>query len=546
MRKVLLFITSVFLSVGSYAHVGSSGVTFEGSAGRYKILANITPPDVIPGVALVTIYLENNAKDVTIAANPVFWLSGSEGAPPAEAAVPSRAAPGQYEVKIWMMTSGASGIQLTIKGPLGKGSVVIPMMAIATAKRNMPAGLGWVLAIMAIFLMVLMATIIGSSVSDGLLSPGDQLSAKLKKRRRNGFIATLVILGVILWGGGTWWNGVAEEYQQSVYQPLQAKTTIHKGMLSLVIDTVSLQKTGARQFNPSRKMSYLVPDHGKLMHLFLVRSGELDVFAHLHPQRLDALTFVSPVPELPPGKYWVYADITRLSGFAETIVDTLNITATASVTTAARLPLYKDDAFFTTNPIHGNSNMPASTRPSVMCGSRGIEAKLPDGSSAVWIQKPGEIISAGKLTMLNFEILDKNRKPVVPEPYLGMAAHAVILKDDGSVYIHLHPAGSFSMGSQKALLDRIAFHQPLKDYLPRPEVFADSISRLVSRLDDMDETKRNKILMAGMDHPSKSRSHHMQEISFPYTFPQPGRYRIFIQTKQKGKIISTAFDALAE
>ncbi len=551
MKKIFFSIgLLICLCISAWAHVGSPGVTFEGDAGPYKLIASINPPDVIPGTAAVTVYLEGEAKGIQVSARPVYWYVGADGTPKADVAEPSATEPGRFDIKVWLMSTGTSSIELTINGPKGKGTVVVPVMAVSTAKRTMPAGLGWGLFAMAVFLVILMVTIISSSVSDSQLNPDESLTKRLRRRRVTGAFGALLVLGLILWGGYSWWNAAAASYNKYLYRPLQAQSTLNtqNGLLKFTIDTAQLNQLGrTRRGNLIRKINYLVPDHGKLMHMFLVKADVLDVFAHLHPRRADSVTFVTQIPDLPAGKYWIYADITRLSGFAETIIDTLTIPETiyrqaSNPSTSGRVA-DKDDTYFVTNAINSKN----FTRPSVnaiMCGAPGVETKLQDGTTAVWVQKPGQELKAGQLTELTFEMLDENRKPAKLEPYLGMMAHAVILKDDGSVYIHLHPSGSYSMGSQKALLDRMAFHRPVAEYLPAPEAFADSVNHMVARLDAMNEGERNQLLMAGMKHSNAGGNEHSaHQISFPYTFPQPGKYRIWVQTKHNGKILNSAFDA---
>ena len=52
---LLVLLTGISFSV--YAHVGSPDVALEGTAGPYRVLVSVKPPDVIPGTAQVTVYL---------------------------------------------------------------------------------------------------------------------------------------------------------------------------------------------------------------------------------------------------------------------------------------------------------------------------------------------------------------------------------------------------------------------------------------------------------------------------------------------------------
>jgi hypothetical protein len=141
---------------------------------------------------------------------------------------------------------------------------------------------------------------------------------------------------------------------------------------------------------------------------------------------------------------------------------------------------------------------------------------------------------------------DELGQPAIIEPYMGMPGHAVIMKDDGTVYIHLHPVGSYSMASQQTMKDRFekqAGRVELKD-LPRSEAFRDSIDQVILKLNALPPAQRDTILMAGMQHPTLDPTHPQHSVvSFPYAFPSPGHYRIWIQMKRNGKIVNSAFDA---
>jgi hypothetical protein len=83
-------------------------------------------------------------------------------------------------------------------------------------------------------------------------------------------------------------------------------------------------------------------------------------------------------------------------------------------------------------------------------------------------------------------------------PYMGMAGHAIIVKRDLSVYAHLHPYGSVAM---PALMLAKAPH----------DMFAPE-----------------RVLPP--------------DVHFPYAFPQPGAYRLFIQLRRRTGIETAVFD----
>lgn len=544
------FFAVLFLCLPFYAgsHIGNPAVTFEGKAGSYQVTVMVNPPDVIPGTATVDVYTSEQGI-TSMNGKPVYWYAGDEGTPKADELNPVAGEPGHYSGMIWLMNSGASSIEIEVVGASGIGKILVPVMAVSTAQKEMPASLGYILFALCVLLVVLMVTIIGASVSDGIAIPGAELK-RIRRRRITGVVIASVLLVLIVAGGKSWWDSWANDYNRFLYRPYRASSRVEmadgKKQIVFSIDTARLVN-----MNLTRNINFIIPDHGKLMHMFLVRSGSMDVFAHLHPKRKDSVTFVTPMPPLPEGKYLIFADITRSSGFSETIPDTLVISGgevPATMTALNESGTDKDDTWYKTNPV---GQAPSGVSGDiVVCGKPGIRTPLADGSSVIWEEARDQQYVSGKLYSLKFSITDPEGKPADLQPYLGMMGHAVVMKADGSTYIHLHPVGNFSTASQQAMMARFENESgPVKvdSLLSRTAAFRDSIDQVMARLEAMPEALRDSILMTGMQHPQADPNHPEHSIiTFPYVFPSPGSYRIWIQAKRNGQILNSAFDVVVQ
>jgi hypothetical protein len=541
-KKILLFIPLTIIPFVAGSHIGSPGVSFEGKAGSYEIMVQINPPDVIPGTATVDIFTDGTSI-TSIWAKPEYWYAGDEGTPEADELLPVKGEAGHYRGLIWLMDAGTSGIEIEIKGNSGNGKVLVPVMAVSTRQKSMDPSLGWTLFGLCALLVILMVTIISVSVSDGMAKPNEPIAGRLKQRKLIGAVVSSVTLLVILWGGKSWWDSWANDYRRFMYRSLKATTSITENRLTFSVDTTRLSN-----LTFTRNISYIIPDHGKLMHMFLVREGSMDVFAHLHPTRKDSVTFVSSLPRIPPGKYLVFADVTRFSGFAETIPDTFELNKPIDGALDS-LQFGKDDTYFFTNPVTQTTPSPGNLQDVMICGKPGVRLPLADGSTITWEHDTANPLRANTLYSLKFSVLDEDGNPALLQPYLGMGGHAVVMKDDGTVYIHLHPVGSYSIASQQTMLTRFENEKGPFDFDKRPKsvAFMDSVDRIIEHLESMTEEARNKILMAGMQHDQFDASHPEHSIvSFPYAFPAPGKYRIWVQMKRNGRVLNSAFDAMVE
>jgi len=478
--------TILFATLAIFAHIGSPDVYFEGEAGAYHLLVTVNPPAMVPGVAQVRVRITSGSVN-SMSVVPVYLTGKDQGLPPTPDVM--KALPGDAQTftgQVWLMASGSWEVRVVVQGAAGEGRLAVPVPASARRTLPMQKGLGVLLLGLMLFLSVGIVAIAGASAREGVLKPGAEPS--LLQKRLGRIAMALAVVGVvgILGLGNWWWNLSAADLKKNmIYSaPPLAASLDSPGHLTL--------RVGDNFWHTRRKDQWsmnLIPDHGHLIHAFLLRVPAMDRFYHLHPEQQADGSFGLQLPSLPAGHYQLFADIVRGSGFPETMVTEINL---PDVTGG---PLTGDDS----GAIAG-AYSPGNPSTAI--------SELRDGSRMEWM-KDGLVLKRGELDWLRFQIKDAQGKPAEDlEPYMGMAGHAVFVRSDRSVFAHIHPAGSVPMASL-ALVQQ-----------------------------DMGAT------MATMDHGAMHRLSSV--VSFPYGFPQAGDYRLFVQIKRHGEVETGVFDARVE
>ena len=459
-----------------FPHVGSPDVFYEGNAGPYRLLVTIRPPQVIPGVAEIEIRsVAGGAETVRIA--PLRLTAGKQFSPVPDVARRSKEDPQFFTGSLWLMATGSWKVLVQVEGRLGKGELPVPVPALSTRVMPMQATLAAILIPLGLVLAFGLAGIVAAGVREAQLAPGDSPSPQRVRRSRVFMAITLAGIAGVAYLGNSWWSAEAGDYSRIVYKPLGVHATVRDG------NQLVLQLENPGWLN--RRTDDLLPDHGHLMHLYIVTLPGMDRAWHLHPERgAEPDTFVQSLPAMAPGDYAFYGDIVHASGLAETVTGHIRLPAIQGT------PLSGDDA--------------ASGPP--IAGSSPDTALLPGGYRMIW-EHSTPAIHARQPYEFRFRLVDPQGQDARDvELYMGMLGHAAFIKDDGSVFAHVHPSGSVPAATM------------------------------------------------GLAMPDNPHAMHMMApggalpalVSFPYGLPRPGIYRIFVQMKRGGEIMTGRFNAHVE
>jgi hypothetical protein len=492
------FVLLLILTPLAWAHVGSPDVYFEGTAGPYHLLVTINPPAMVPGIAQVQVRVTSGTV-ASISVAPVYVNGKDQGLPPASDTLqPSAGDPQWFTGKVWLMESGSWEVRLEVTGAQGTGKLAVPVPVFARRTLPMEKALGTLLFGLMLFLAIGAISIAGAAAREGGLPPETIPSQRNRRLGRIAMALAAVLVVTILALGNWWWNAQAADLKHNmIYSAPPLGVSLNRAedgadQLTLRIEEDFWHKTRKNSWSMS-----LIPDHGHLMHAFLLRVPAMDRFYHLHPEQQSDGSFTMKLPTIPAGKYKIFADIVRSTGFPETLVNEIDLPAVKGE------PLSGDDSGAAASVFGG----PSQT---------GNVAQLSDGGRMVW-EQDGSALKAGRAVWFRFRIEDAQQRPVNDlEPYMGMAGHAEFVRSDLSVFAHIHPAGSVPMASL-----------------------------MIAEKDLGLPTEHNSMNRNSMDQSSMSEMtiHSLPaEVSFPYGFPQPGDYRLFVQVKRHGDIETGVFD----
>jgi hypothetical protein len=473
----------------AHAHVGNPNTVFEGRAGGYPVRVMIQAPPVVPGLATIDIRVLDPGAD-SVEVLPIHWRTGRKGAPTPDTATPVAGFPGRFRAELWFMVQGAYSIDVRVRGARGEGTLRVPVNSLALTAIGMPASLGWILAVLGSGLVALLVGTVRAAARESMLAPGEVTSPARVRAGRIGTVAGVMIAAAMVAGGARWWVSEDRHHRaKQLFKPTPSRVEVLEQTNGGRMLRLTLKSPGLDSFQP------LVPDHGKLLHLFLMRGTTPEVLVHLHPVAVEAAVFECQLPPIPAGSYRVFADLTRESGLAETVTNRVEVSA-STVGTAWR-KTDPDDSWWQIETVTAGK----------------VEVMGEDLVARWGVDEP---VRANEPLVVQLELTRPSGEPAPLQSYMGMLGHAVIVEEHGSVFSHVHPAGTVSMAAQRQFLKREG---------------AD-VDRGMADANCGDLTVLPAKVVESLGSEGK--------VRFPYAFPKAGNYTVWVQVKVAGQIRTAA------
>jgi hypothetical protein len=147
-----------------------------------------------------------------------------------------------------------------------------------------------------------------------------------------------------------------------------------------------------------------------------------------------------------------------------------------------------------------------------IAAQQSASSPLMGGWRLLW-ENEGDLID-NREASLRFALFTPEGTRAELQPYMGMLGHAVVRRSDGEVFTHLHPLGTISMATQ--------------ELFERRELGVESLG-----------TNRPSMTSQRWAANNAARGN---EVAFPYAFPRSGDYRMWVQVRTGGRVLTEVFD----